>query len=286
MKQSTEKGPGSVWREDKNRCWALDFTELLLLKTLGYMSSEHCDTATALRQFTFETSLWLTTKLPEGVLDQNGQKWSRRPLWSNCSSCFELDFSIQETKWTKKADFGPVWSVELHLGPPTVQWPLLAFALFECSLANCRPRCRETDQYGIWKAHVGVWSLNPCRAKGLRRAWFLCCRFDGLKKHYSHATHLQYSLHLGLGSQHAKSSFNLFLFSILYSSCLDLSAQLCQLIGHYFVGLSYLASLLQFQIYVFTTCILSGVFLCCFSFFFFFFLSWFCFFFFFFFFSC
>ena len=66
--------------------------------------------------------------LSEGVLGQNGPKWSKRPLLSKLPY-FKVDFGIRETKLDQQD--GPFWlnlvkrSILFHLCPPTVLWPLL-----------------------------------------------------------------------------------------------------------------------------------------------------------------
>ena len=51
--------------------------------------------------------------LSEGVLDQNGPKWSKQPFWSNLPY-YQLDFSIRKTKMDQNVPFCPK---EVYFGP-------------------------------------------------------------------------------------------------------------------------------------------------------------------------
>ena len=73
--------------------------------------------------------------LLQSVLDQNGPKWSKRPLWSKWPYS-EPDFSIRETKMHQN---GPFWSILalkrsilVHLSPPTVLWPFIRTRVWKC----------------------------------------------------------------------------------------------------------------------------------------------------------
>ena len=68
--------------------------------------------------------------LLEGVLDQNGPKWSKpkwskRPFWSNNGLISNRILAFARPKWTKMVYFGLKRSIFVHLGPPTVLWPFL-----------------------------------------------------------------------------------------------------------------------------------------------------------------